>query len=89
MAAAAPPTTTPARRGARRGTTAVPATPAEPEPPSGPRLILELLDGTRVEQYMSTIRRVTIENNQIVVVRKDGKIDRTRMTDVVRMAIEP
>jgi hypothetical protein len=88
-AAVEPRPTTPTRRGGRRGARAVPATPAEPEPPSGPRLILELLDGTRVEQYMSTIRRVTIENNQIVVVRKDGKIDRTRMTDVVRMAIEP
>lgn len=87
--AAEPRPTTPTRRAGRRGARAVPATPAEPEPPSGPRLIMELLDGTRVEQYMSTIRRVTIENNQIVVVRKDGKIDRTRMTDVVRMAIEP
>jgi len=38
---------------------------------------------------MSTIRRVTIENNQIVVVLKTGKIDRTRMTDVTRMTIEP
>jgi hypothetical protein len=38
---------------------------------------------------MSTIRRVTIENNQIVVVRKDGKIDRTRMSEVLRMTIEP
>ena len=47
------------------------------------------LDGTRVEQYMSTIRRVTIENNQIVVTGKDGKIDRTRMSEVLRMTIEP
>ena len=88
-AAAEPRPTTSPRRGGRRSAKAVPASPAEPEPPSGPRLIMELLDGTRVEQYMSTIRRVTIENNQIVVVRKDGKIDRTRMTDVLRMAIEP
>jgi hypothetical protein len=79
---------TPARRGGRRGARA--ATPApEPEPLSGPRLILELLDGTRVEQYMSTIRRVTVENNQIVVVGKNGKIERKRLSEVVRMAIEP
>jgi hypothetical protein len=46
-------------------------------------------DGTVVERFMSSIRRVTVENNQIVVVRKDGLIERTRMRDVVRMAIEP
>ncbi|MGI8734334.1 MAG: hypothetical protein ACR2LM_13665 [Pyrinomonadaceae bacterium] len=81
---------TTAKRGTgRRGARPAVVTPVEPEPPSGPRLILELLDGTRVEQFMSTIRRVTIENNQIVVVQKTGKIDRTRMTDVVRMTIEP
>ena len=84
----APPTTA-RRRTGRRGARPAAATPVEPEPPSGPRLILELLDGTRIEQFMSTIRRVTIENNQIVVVQKTGKIDRTRMTDVVRMTIEP
>ena len=80
---------TPARRVGRRAAKTATTTPVEPEPLSGPRLILELLDGTRVEQYMSTIRRVTIENNQIVVVMKNGKIDRTRMTDVTRMTIEP
>ena len=80
---------TPTRRAGRRGARTATTTPVEPEPLSGPRLILELLDGTRVEQYMSTIRRVTIENNQIVVVMKNGKIDRTRMTDVTRMSIEP
>jgi len=80
---------TPPRRVGRRGARPAATTPVEPVPLSGPRLILELLDGTRVEQYMSTIRRVTIENNQIVVVLKTGKIDRTRMTDVTRMTIEP
>jgi hypothetical protein len=81
---------TPTRRVGKRGVRPAATTPVESVPPlSGPRLILELLDGTRVEQYMSTIRRVTIENNQIVVVLKTGKIDRTRMTDVSRMTIEP
>jgi hypothetical protein len=82
--------TRPARRGTtRRGARAPAPAPAEPEPPSGPRLVLEMLNGERMERYMSTIRRVTIENNQIVVVGKDGKIDRTRMSDVLRMTIEP
>ena len=38
---------------------------------------------------MSTIKRVTVENNQIVVVKRDGRIERTRMSEVLRMAIEP
>jgi hypothetical protein len=46
-------------------------------------------DGTRVERFMSTIRRVTVENNQIVVVGKDGQIERVRMVNVIRMSIEP
>jgi len=75
------------RRGARAA--APTPTPVTPEPPSGPRLVLELLDGTRSERFMSTIRRVTIENNQIVVTGKDGKINRTRMSEILRMTIEP
>ena len=79
----------PARRTGRRGARRPEPTPVEPEPLSGPRLVVEMLDGTRTERFMSTIRRVTIENNQIVVVGKDGKIGRTRMSDVLRMTIEP
>ncbi len=59
------------------------------EPQTGPRLVIDMLDGTRVERFMSTIRRVTVENNQIVVVRRDGVIERTRMSAVLRMSIEP
>lgn len=59
------------------------------EPPTGPRLVIQLLDGTSIERFMSTIRRVTVENNRIVVVRRDGVIERTRMSEVLRMAIEP
>ncbi len=89
-ATAEPEAARPARRTGRRGARSTATTPpVEPEPPSGPRLVLELLDGTRTERFMSTIRRVTIENNQIVVTGKDGKIDRTRLSEVLRMTIEP
>ena len=85
---AAKPAATPRRRG-RRGAGAVTTQPpVEPEPLTGPRLLIEMQDGSRVERYMSTIRRVTVENNQIVVVGKEGKTERIRMTEVVRMAIE-
>ncbi|MDQ3666865.1 MAG: hypothetical protein M3410_09865 [Acidobacteriota bacterium] len=83
------PAAKPTRRGRRSTTTSPPESPAESQPQTGPRLIIELHDGTRVERFMNTIRRVTVENDQIVVVRKDGRIERTRMLEVLRMAIEP
>lgn len=68
-----------------------PAATAAPaiEPASGPRLIIETKDGMRVERYMTTVRRVTVQGGQIVVVTTDGKIDRQPMSNVLRMAIEP
>lgn len=72
-----------------------PTTPAEqppaatPEPAAGPRLIIETRDGMRVERYMTTVRRVTVERGQIVVVTTDGKVERQPMTNVLRMSIEP
>jgi hypothetical protein len=91
-------TRTPARNTRTRPTTTARRTPApaktaEPaptiEPASGPRLIIETKDGMRVERYMTTVRRVTVDRGQIVVVTTDGKIDRQPMSNVLRMAIEP
>jgi hypothetical protein len=78
------------RRRARRGTTSPPPDQIPvPEPQTGPRLVIQMHDGTLIERFMSTIKRVTVENNQIVVVKKDGRIERTRLSEVLRMAIEP
>ena len=63
--------------------------PAEPEPEVGPRLVIETNDGTLINRSMSTVRRVTVENGQVVVVGKDGKIDRILLANVVRMSISP
>ncbi|HKQ50879.1 MAG TPA: hypothetical protein VJT74_00825 [Pyrinomonadaceae bacterium] len=60
-----------------------------PEPPAGPRLIIETRDGMRVERYMTTVRRVTVERGQMVVVTTDGKVERQPMSNVLRMSIEP
>ena len=38
---------------------------------------------------MSAVRRVTVENNQLVVLLRDGKVIRRPMLDVLRMSIEP
>jgi len=82
--------TTP-RRGSRRGTNArKQTTPAsEPEPQTGPRLVIETNDGILIERYMSTVRRVTVENGVVVVTGKDGKVDRIQLANVVRMSISP
>lgn len=61
----------------------------EPEPEVGPRLIIETNDGTLINRSMSTVKRVTIENGQVVVTGKDGKISRILLVNVVRMQISP
>ncbi|HKG47622.1 MAG TPA: hypothetical protein VKB02_12885 [Pyrinomonadaceae bacterium] len=61
----------------------------EPEPEIGPRLVIETNDGTLINRSMSTVRRVTVENGQVVVTGRDGKIDRILLSNVVRMSISP
>lgn len=63
--------------------------PNNPDPMANARLIIETRDGMRVERYMNTVRRVTVENGQIIVITKDGKVDRLPMTSVLRLSIEP
>jgi hypothetical protein len=61
----------------------------EPEPEVGPRLIIETNDGTLINRSMSTVKRVTIENGQVVVTGKDGKISRVLLVNILRMQIQP
>jgi hypothetical protein len=73
----------------RRVTKPAPETTTEPEPESGPRLIIETTDGTLINRYMSGVKRVTVENGQVVVIGKDGKIERIELANIVRMTISP
>ncbi|HSE31800.1 MAG TPA: hypothetical protein VLA93_09485, partial [Pyrinomonadaceae bacterium] len=66
-----------------------PATEAKPEAESGPRLIIETNDGTLINRSMSGVRRVTVENGVVLVIAKNGKIDRILLANVVKMSIEP
>ena len=66
-----------------------PTPPPEPEPEVGPRLVIETDDGTLINRAMSTVKRVTVENGQVVIVGKDGKIQRMLLINVVRMSISP
>lgn len=88
-------TTPPTRRGSRRTPAGrrtaepAPAEPAPQEPETGPRLVIETIDGTLVNRYMSSVRRVTVERNIVIVIGKDGKIDRFPLDTIVRMTIAP
>ncbi len=61
----------------------------EPEPEIGPRLVIETNDGTLINRSMSTVKRVTVENGQVVVTGKDWRIQRVLLINVVRMSISP
>ncbi len=63
------------------------ATPAQAT--AGQRLVLITLSGEIIEREMILVRRVTIENNQVVVLLKDGKVIRQPLANVLRMSIEP
>lgn len=73
-----------------RKTEEKPATEKPPqETPPGARLIIEQTDGTRIDRPMSTVRRIIVEANVIVIVLKTGRTERIPMSSVARMAIEP
>lgn len=78
----------PTKRAPTTRRAAKPSTAQEPED-SGPRLVIETNDGTLVDRYMTSVRRVTVENGQVVVVGKDGKIQKIPLASVVRMTISP
>src|SRR5256884_653818 len=85
---------TPGGGKSRAGVSKTTATPEKPTqeitpPPIGVRLVIEQKDGTKIDRPMSTVRRVVVEGNVIVIVLKTGRIERIPMSVVTRMAIEP
>lgn len=61
--------------------------PSVPQP--GARLIIEEKDGTRIDRPMATVRRVIVESGVIVIVLKNGRIERIPMSNIAKMSIEP
>jgi hypothetical protein len=53
------------------------------------RFVVLTKTGERREHDMSLVRRVIVENNQLVVVLKDGRIIRTPLALVEKMSFEP
>jgi hypothetical protein len=55
-----------------------------------PRLIIETRDGMRQERFMSTVRSVTVQNGQIVIVSSNGaRTERISLASILKMSIEP
>jgi len=52
-------------------------------------LVIEQKDGTRRVFLMSDVRKVTVENGEIVIEGNDGDTQRISMTVVARMSIGP
>jgi hypothetical protein len=81
------------RRGAGRDATARENTGATPAPtapaPTPQRLVIVTKGGETIERDMSTVRRVTVENNRVVVTTTDGKTSRLPLAEVEKMTIEP
>lgn len=74
--------------GASEATTTV-AVPSAAPVVTATRLVIETKDGERIEREMTGVRRVSVENNQVVIVGRDGKVQRVPMVNVRRMSIEP
>ncbi|MCA1593608.1 MAG: hypothetical protein LC754_13345 [Acidobacteria bacterium] len=62
---------------------------APSQTPPGQRLIIITKSGDIIQRDMSAVRRVTVENNQVVILLMDGKILRQPLANVLRMSIEP
>lgn len=89
-----PPRRNPARESAearRAETPAQPPADTQPAPPPAPsqRLVIITKGGEILERDMSGVRRVTVENNQVVIVGRDGKVTRRALADILKMSIEP
>lgn len=57
-------------------------------PTANLRLTILLKDETRIERPMSEIFNVRIDLNQITVIGKNGRIERYKLSDVLKFAIE-
>lgn len=55
----------------------------------GSRIVLELRDGTQVVREMSEVRRVAIEGRLVVIVLKNGRVERQPLANIARMSLEP
>lgn len=53
------------------------------------KLVVETLDGKRLERAMSGVRRVTITNGELVILTSAGRTERVNMKTVTRIAVEP
>lgn len=83
------PPSDPASSSAASSSTDAATTTTPPPVVTATRLVILTKDGQTLERAMDGVRRVTVENNQVVVTLKDGKVLRTPLANVEKMSIEP
>jgi hypothetical protein len=90
----APAKTSSARRSTtqRRSARSQPAKKETAEPKVDPlanlRLVVLLKDGYKIERPMSEVLRASVDKGTLVVIAKDGKIERFALLDVLKFSIE-
>ena len=78
------------RKSASRSSRKPPRTAkAEPAPENTQRLLIDVKDGSHIEYLMSNVKRVTVENGVVVILSKQGNMQRVPLTSIVRMSIGP
>jgi hypothetical protein len=81
-----------ARAASRRGGRNQPARTVTTEPKVDPlanvRLVVMLKDGYKIERPMSEVLRASVDKGTLVVITKDGKIERFAILDVLKFSIE-
>lgn len=82
-------TSLPARR-TTRAQAAKKETATEPkvDPLANLRLVVLLKDGYKIERPMSEVLRASVDKGTLVVIAKDGKIERFALLDVLKFSIE-
>jgi hypothetical protein len=81
-----------ARNAATRRSRNQPARTVTAEPKVDPlanvRLVVMLKDGYKIERPMSEVLRASVDKGTLVVITKDGKIERFAILDVLKFSIE-
>lgn len=76
------------RRNSRNQPAGTETTEPKVDPLANVRLVVLLKDGYKIERPMSEVLRASVDKGTLVVITKDGKIERFAILDVLKFSIE-